>query len=420
MLEAHATPPASPLSWKGSGVVASLKTNRALAIYIAAGSAFAALAARGLLVPLYAHGLGADRFQVGALFSVSTLAAAALSLPSGVLIDRFGPRTLLLFSIAMGAASQLATAATSTVFPLFVWQIVGGLGGGAQQAALFSAITESVPSGRVGRAMGWLTFSMQAGFFLGPTVAGLALTHFAVRPDIALTSALYLLAVPGALATSGSKQSHEGFSFRAPLRALVGQHAFVPVTIGLLAAALTWGTVGAFMPIFAKESLGLPSSQVGYLLALQAVANGVSRIPGGRLVDRAKRRWPIVFVGVVVWSSAGALLGHLNGFWNPAILLVVATPFMATAFVAIGVVFADLSAGSTRGVTMGVYGTVLFLGLSAGPLLFGPLVQGYGYAVGFTTCAAVAVILALVMASFHAEPLRRRSQLPMPPPTPGT
>ena len=397
-----------------------LKTHRALAIYVAAGSAFAALAARGLLIPLYAHGLGADRFQVGALFSVSTLAAASLSLPSGVLIDRFGARTLMLFSIAMGAASQLATAATSTVFPLFVWQIVGGLGGGAQQAALFSAVTESVPSGRVGRAMGWLTFSMQAGFFLGPTVAGLALTHIAVRPDIALTSVLYLLAIPGALATGGTKQSREGFSFRAPLRALVGQLAFVPVTVGLLAAAVSWGTIGAFMPIFAKESLGLPSAQVGYLLALQAVANGMSRIPGGRLVDRAKRRWPIVFVGVVVWSSASALLGHLSGFWSPAILLVIATPFMATAFVAIGVVFADLSSGSTRGVTMGVYGTVLFLGLSAGPLLFGPLVQSYGYAFGFTTCAVVAIMLALVMAAFHTEPLRRRAQVPMPPPTPGT
>lgn len=397
-----------------------MKTYRTLAIYVAAGSAFAALASRGLLVPLYAHGIGADRFQVGALFSVSTLAAAALSLPSGVLIDRFGARTLLLFSIAMSATSQLATAATSTVFPLFVWQIVGGLGGGAQQAALFSAITETVPSGRVGRAMGWLTFSMQVGFFLGPTVASLALTHIEVRPDIAITSLLYLFAVPGGLAASGSRQSHQGFSFRAPMKALVRQRAFAPVTIGLLAAASSWGTIGAFLPIFAYESLRLPGAQVGYLLALQAVANGMSRIPGGRLIDQTKRRWPFVFAGVVVWSLASVALGHLSGFWSPAVLLVVATPFMATAFVAIGVAFADLSSGSTRGVTMGVYGTVLFLGLSAGPLLYGRLVQGYGYAVGFTTCAAVAIVLAVVMAAFQAEPLRRRSELPMPPPTPGT
>ena len=114
------------------------------------------------------------------------------------------------------------------------------------------------------------------------------------------------------------------------------------------------------------------------------------------------------------------VLGHLTGFVGPAIVLAIGTPFMATGFVAIGVVFADLSVASTRGITMGMYGTVLFLGLSAGPLLFGPIVQSFGYAAGFTACAAVAAALALVMAAFHAEPLRGRSEAPLPPPAPGT
>jgi MFS family permease len=189
---------------------------------------------------------------------------------------------------------------------------------------------------------------------------------------------------------------------------------------GLVAITLIWGTVGAFLPIFGREILGLPSAQVGFLLATQAVANGLSRIPAGRLVDRAKHRWPLVFVGVVVWGVAVIVLGHLKGFWAPAALLVVATPFMATAYVAIGVVFGNLSASSTRGVTMGIYGTALFLALSTGPLVFGPLVQFYGYAAGFTTCAVVAIALGLAMVALNAEPVRRRFEVPMPPAAPGT
>jgi MFS family permease len=396
------------------------ESRRTLAIYVAAGAVFAALSARGLTVPLYAHALGANRFEVGALFSVATVFAALLSMPSGLLIDRFGARRLLALSIAVAAVSQLAIAATTTVVPLFLWQAVGGLGFGATQAAFFSAITESVEKGRLGRAMGWLTFSMQAGFFIGPSVAGVALQWLDLRTDIAVSTALLVFALPGVLAASRTRQSGRGFSLMGPLRALVAQPPFVPVTIGLLAATMAWGTVGAFLPIFGKESLGLPSSQVGLLLAIQAVANGISRLPGGWLVDRARQRWPIVFVGVIVWSVAAVILGHLHGFWAPAILLVIATPFMATVYIAIAVVFGDLSASSTRGVTMGTYGTVLFLGLTAGPLLFGPLVQAYGYAVGFTTCAAVAAALALVMAALHAEPLRRRSEVPLPPASPGT
>ena len=395
-------------------------SRRMVALYLAAGASFAALSARGLTVPLYAHDLGASRFEVGALFSVSTLAAAVLSLPSGILVDRFGTRALLGLSFLFAAVSQLATAATPSVLPLFIWQVVGGLAAGAQQAALFSAVTESTPAGRLGRSMGWLTFSMQAGFFLGPSIAGIALRWIDVRTDIAVTTALLLFAIPGALAASGTRQrTGEGLSLRVPLQALLRQPAFVPVTIGLIAVTLVWGTVGAFLPVFGKEALGLPSAEVGYLLALQAVVNGLSRLPGGRLVDRARQRWPIVFVGVIVWSTATVVLGHLTGFLGPAIVLVVGTPFMATAFVAIGVVFADLSATSTRGVTMGMYGTILFVGLAAGPLIFGPVVQNAGYAAGFTACAVVATALGVVMAVMHAEPLRRRSEAPLPPPAPG-
>jgi MFS family permease len=398
-----------------------LESRRTLAIYIAAGASFAALSARGLTVPLYAHDLGANRFEVGALFSVATLAAAVLSLPSGLLIDRFGARSLLIFSLAVAAGSQVAAAATTSVFPLFIWQVVGGLGSGAQQAALFSAVTETVKTGRLGRALGWLTLSMQVGFFVGPSIAGLLLTWIDIRTDLAITTAMLVFAIPGALLASGTRQSSQrGLSIREPLKALVAQQAFVPAAIGLVSATLAWGTIGAFLPIFGKEALRLPSSQVGLLLALQAVANGLSRIPGGRLVDRARRRWPIVLVGVVVWSVAAIILGHLSGFLAPAIVLVVATPFIATVYVAMGVVFADLSAASTRGVAMGMYGTILFLGLTAGPLVFGPVIQTYGYAAGFTACGVVAIALALVMATFQVEPLRRRAGVRLPPPTPGT
>src|ERR1700680_4758892 len=196
----------------GSVRLAVPESRRTLAIYIAAGATFAALSARGLTVPLYAHGLGANRFEVGALFSVSPVSAALLSMPSGLLIDRFGARTLLGVSIAIAAVSQVAIAASTTVAPLFLWQAIGGLGFGATQAAFFSAITESVGKGRLGRAMGWLTFSMQAGFFIGPSIAGIALQWIDIRTDIALTTTMLVFALPGIVAASRTQQSQGGFA----------------------------------------------------------------------------------------------------------------------------------------------------------------------------------------------------------------
>ena len=59
---------------------------------------------------------------------------------------------------------------------------------------------------------------------------------------------------------------------------------------------------------------------------------------------------------------------------------------------------------------MGMYGTILFLGLALGPLAYGPIVQGYGYAAGFTVCAVVSVLLVIVMAATQSEQVRRRKE----------
>src|SRR5207245_9245763 len=167
-------------------------------------------------------------------FAAATITAALLSLPSGVLIDRFGARTLLAVSLILTAGSQAATALTTTVAPLFLWQVIGGLAAGMQQSSLFSAVTESVSRSRLGRAMGWLTFSMQIGFFTGPAIAGVALRWIDVRTDIAGTTALLILTIPGATAaTTTRQQTGQGLSFRQPPPAQARQPAFTPVTRGL-------------------------------------------------------------------------------------------------------------------------------------------------------------------------------------------
>lgn len=384
---------------------------RMVLLYLLAGSVFAMLAARGLTLPLYANQLGASRFEVGALFSVSLISGAILSLPAGVLVDRFGARNLLAVSLLLTASAQIATALTTTVAPLFAWQVLAGVAAGMQQSAVFSAVTESVSRGRLGRAMGWLTLSMQLGFTLGPALAGLALRWVDVRVDIALMTGLMVFAIPGALVVSGSREhTGRGLSLREPLRALTAQGAFLPVVIGLVAMSLTWGTFGAFVPIFAKETLGLPSAQIGYLLAIQSIFNASSRPVAGAIVDRARRRWPIITVGVIAWSATTIVVSHMSGFWLPALVIAAGTPFIAVAFVAASVVFGDLASNSTRGVTMGIYGTVLFVALGAGPLFFGPLVQGSGYAAGFTASAIASTLLVLVMSAMQAGLWRRRRE----------
>jgi MFS family permease len=380
-----------------------------MAVYLAAGSIFAAMAARGLLLPLRVHELGGDKVAVGLLFTVFTITAAGLSLPAGFLADRFGRRYLILFSIATGGVSQLGLAAASSVTPMFLWQALAGLGGGASQAALFAALADATPGSRLGRAMGWLTLAMQVGFLLGPALAGISLQWLTLQSSLAFSSALFGVALGATLlGISSASATRKKFELLAPLRQIVRQPGFLPVSVALLSATLLWGTLQAYLPLFGKEQLGLPAAQIGYMIAIQAVANGLARIPGGRLVDRVRHRGPIVIAGIITFSLCLALLPHLIGFWATTGLLVLAVPLMATVYIAVSVVFTNLSTDDTRGVTMGIYSMVLYVGLGLGPAIFGTVMERSGYAVGFTACAATGIVLAGLVAVLRRDPDGRR------------
>jgi MFS family permease len=392
------------------------KQSRPLSIYLAAGSIFAALAARGFLLPLRVHELGADKVQLGLLFAVFTVTAAGLSLPAGFLADRFGRRSLVLFAIVTGGLSQLGLAVSGSVEPMYAWQALGGLGGGASQAALFAALADSSPGSRLGRAMGWLTLSMQVGFLVGPALSGISLQWLTLQEVLAASGLLYGLALVMTLVGIGSAPAVDRkWDLITPLRHIVRQPGFLPVTVGLLGATLLWGTLQAYLPLYGKEVLSLPASQIGYMIAIQAVANGLARIPGGRLVDRTRRRGPIVIVGLSIFALCLALLPHLTGFWPTTVLLAASVPVLATVYIALSVVFTNLATEETRGVTMGIYGSVLYLGLGAGPVIFGTVMERSGYVAGFTACAVTGLLLAGLVAVLRSEPNRRRSPVAMPP-----
>ena len=68
-------------------------------------------------------------------------------------------------------------------------------------------------------------------------------------------------------------------------------------------------------------------------------------------------------------------------------------PMAAIAFMAVGVIWVNMADEESRGVAMGLYATVQFLGFGLGPALFAPLMNR-SYVAGFTACAIAGVVLA--------------------------
>lgn len=394
------------------GIFGAMLRSRTLPIYATAGLMFAGLAARNFILPLRVHELGGGRAQVGLLFSLFMVTAAGLSLPAGLLADRIGRKAMVVFSAIVVGVSQLGLALSPSVGPMYFWQLLAGLGGGAQ-AGLFAALVDAAPRGRLGRSMGWLTLAMQSGFLIGPATTGFALAWFSLQTTLAASTLVFAGALVLTLVgiRSGARPN-VSWNLAAALGQVARRPGFGAAVTALLGATLVFGTLQAYLPLFAKEQLRLPETQIGYMIAIQAIFNGLARLPGGRVVDRAQRRWPLIVVCVAAYAASVALVPHLTGFWPVTAAVAGTVPLIAVSYIAISVAFSTLATEETRGVAMGVYTAVLFAGLGLGPAAFGAVMQGSGYVAGFTACALAGIALALVTALLQVEPMRRALLLP--------
>ncbi|MDQ6771678.1 MAG: MFS transporter [Candidatus Dormibacteraeota bacterium] len=386
----------------------TVRANGPLFIYLSAASLFAAMMARNFLLPLRVHELGGSRLDVGLLSTTLTLTAAVLSLPAGYLSDRLGKRALVVGSALTGGLSQLGLALAPDVGPMYAWQVIAGVSNGASQAGFYAALAEVVPRWRLGRAYGWLTLGMQIGFLTGPALAGLTLNVLDLRTTLLLSSALYVVPlVLGAIGVPTGRHPHPRFEIVGQLGELMRRPGLAPILLGLFAATLVWGTQQAYLPLFAIEQLRLPETVIGYMVALLALSNGLARLPVGRLIDRFGPRLSLIAAGVLAYSVALAVLPHLGGFWAPTLILMAAVPLMAVAFIATTVGMNDVASDSSRGIAMGLYSAVLFLGIGLGPAVFGAVAARSGYATGFSACAVTGLALVALMLLVARRPRQR-------------
>jgi MFS family permease len=380
-------------------------------IYVSATTLFAGMTTRNLLLPLRVHELGGSRLLVGLAFTVFTVVAAVVSLPAGLLSDRLGRRALVMGSAIIGGASQVGLAVAGSATPILVWQAVAGLAGGAAQAGLYAAVADVIPVHRLGRAIGYLTLAMQVGFVVGPALAGVALTYMGLHETLLASAGLFAITVVLSwLGVPVGRRSGGRWALIGPVRQVASQPGFVAMTVGLLAATMLWGTLQAYLVLFATEQLGLPAAMVGYMVALMALTNGLSRLPAGWLVDRVARPSLIVVAGVGGFALALAGLPYTSGFWAPTLWLGLTVPLIAITYIAIGVAFTRMATPRTRGVAMGLYGAVLFAGLGLGPAAFGPVMQAHGYTAGFAAAAVAGILGAAAVALVGAFPKRSREQ----------
>ena len=268
---------------------------------------------------------------IGLAVAASTITYAAVQLPSGVLGDRFGERSVILVSLGLtGLGSVLLAASPSGLFIVLGMTLIGFVSG-AYYSPATSLLTDLFEE--TGRAIGIHRLGAQLPGFTGPIVGAIG----------AIYGWRVLLLLGAAVATPALIGVRLFVQPRSPVRPelSIREQLSRGTTLDILSRppiAFTTAVAGfaqfadtatfSFLPLLLREYHGLSIELAGTLFTGYFAAVTVSQPISGSLSDRLGR--DIVTIG--------ALLTGIIGF-------VLLAAYQALVVIGVGVVLIGLSMG---------------------------------------------------------------------------
>jgi MFS family permease len=307
-------------------------------------SVFATVMGVGIAVPLlpvYAHGLGADGLAIGLLFGAFAL-SRTLFLPGfGRLSDRKGRKTLIVPGLFAYAAISIALAWVGTVPGLIGIRFLHGVASAMLMPVIQAYVGDLAPRGREGRVLGLHGAFVLAGMSAGPMVGGLIHDHFGLRfaflsmGALSLAGGLLCRFLLPPVRAERIVPRREPAAWRelirdANLAVLFGFRFAYVVCIGII-----WG----FVPLYGALQLSLSAASIGLLITLGILGSAVMNAPMGMLADRIDRRLMVIAGGLLaayamlsfVWADsypdaalASMLFGVGGGVSMPAVMAMAA------------------------------------------------------------------------------------------------
>lgn len=130
------------------------------------------------LLPAIKENLGLTYAEVGLIKSAHSGATAILQVPAGFLAEKFGEFWMLVSGNLWASAGLIGMGMSGAFWLLFIFAIIGGLGGGSQHPLASSMVSRAYNESGRSAAVGTVNFSGDLGKMLAPALAGVMLFTF--------------------------------------------------------------------------------------------------------------------------------------------------------------------------------------------------------------------------------------------------
>lgn len=380
-------------------------------IYLATFSFWVGGWAAFIAMPLHVVQLGGTATEAGILAAIRAGLQAFLQLPVGTITDAWGTRRVLLIAtLANALVNLLPLLAVSTggTVPYYAWAVASGAAAAFYLPAASAYVAHGAAPESRGSAFGWLTLFTHTGVASGPAIGGLVWDWGGPAPTFLVASAIGLVALAASVFLPEAERHRLRF---ARLPKMIGevarQRAIAGTWLAALAIGVPWGAVSSMFPLFGT-GIGLSAGTVGLILASQSLANGASRVPLGRLIDRSRIPPVAAAAAAMGYGAIVIVLGFQTAVPALVAILVVGILLLAFTLMLVQVTITEVAPPALRGTGLGGYGSSLSAGLAIGPIVTGGVADlagfGWGFAVIGLVGVAIAGVAAFVLRSAHRRP----------------
>jgi MFS family permease len=270
--------------------------------------------------PLFAQSFGVDVFLV-ALVTASNAMARLIAAPiTGLMVDRFGRRPLVVAGALMRGLSALAIYFSSSYEQFLVLEFLGGVGISVFNTGSSVIIADVSGTENRGRAVAVRTTSLRLGQVSGPFFGTLLAAMFDLRAIFLFNAVTKFITLAMVLLFIGETQPERSGQREAQPKApldlsLFMSRGFVAVMAVTLAINMA-GSGGAFaavFPLHAQASAGMSITDIGNMITLSGIIGFLVAYPNGMLVDRFGRKSTLL-PGLLLLTLGVTLLAGITDY----------------------------------------------------------------------------------------------------------
>jgi MFS family permease len=358
---------------------------------------------RTTLFPVLKEEFALTNQQIGLIVAIPSLCQFLLSVPSGMVSDRFGPKKLIAASILIAAVGALLGSVSSTPWMFIIASTLLTFNSTLYHPPAQSYVSDITSPRDRSRALGIWHSGGTTGVSLGPLsitiLMGLLafswrqIYGFWIIPILLGLVALYFVKPPSEIV---KKEERDKWEEKETVDTLLNTNMMFLLLSGTV-RRFGGGLTTGFLSIWLAEAQGWTIGQIGIMLGISSLMGIVASPLGGELASRfGEKRW---FSGTLLGSYVFfALAFFVRGFWPFFILFITHRFFGILSMPANMTLTARLSPPKQRGVGFALSSIPMNVVMPVAALVAAYIADTYGlYPIFMTTT----VIYFVGLAIFH-------------------